>query len=99
MRFYIKLNMPTGTGHEVTTLTVDHPAESCEAFMKELGNGEFICLRQVHRYKNDRGEIQWRDSGEVILNTYRIGSVKEFVDLDEEGSPQRQYVKKRMIYR
>ena len=100
MRYYVKLNMPTGTGHEVSTITVDHPSTSCDEFSDVLAKQEFVCLKQVHRIRLENGDIRWKDSGDIIVNTYHIGSVKEFIEMEDDERPQRAYMnKKRMQYR
>ena len=84
MKFLITMNMPSAQGYAVHQVTVEHVAESLGTFCDILNDSEFILCRQLYRQKNMRGEPTWLDRGDIVINTYHIGKVQQFIEFERE---------------
>lgn len=84
MKFLITMNMPSAQGYAVHQVTVEHVAESVADFCAVLNQREFIMCRQLYRQKTPRGETHWLDRGDIVINTYHIGKVQQFIEFERE---------------
>ncbi len=82
MKFLITMNMPSAQGYAVHQVTIEHQAESVAEFCSVLNKAEFILCRQLYRQKNLRGETNWLDRGDMVINTYHIGKVQQFIEFE-----------------
>lgn len=87
MRFLVTMNMPSASGNSVHQVTVEHPAQSCEAFCDLMNDNEFIMVRLFYRktlpdFASREMKVSWEDRGDLILNTHHIGKVQEFVEYE-----------------
>jgi len=85
MKFLLTMNMPSAQGYAVHQVTVEHPANSCMELCEALNRNEFILCRQLYRQKNLRGETNWMDRGDIVINTYHIGKVQQFIEFEREN--------------
>jgi hypothetical protein len=88
MKFLITMNMPSAQGYAVHQVTVEHPVENLDAFCDLLNDNEFILCRQLYRQKNMRGDSSWLDRGDIVINTYHIGKVQQFIEFERENDDE-----------
>ena len=84
MRFVFTLNMPSFKNNLVQQIIGDYPVETFEQMVEALNNEGFIEVRQFYHVVHRNGEREWQYKGPIILNTYHIGKVQEFIAKDEE---------------
>jgi hypothetical protein len=84
MKFLFTMNMPSAQGYAVHQVTVEYPAESVAELCEDLNENEFILCRQLYRQKNLRGEPSWLDRGDIVINTYHIGKVQQFIEFERD---------------
>jgi hypothetical protein len=81
MRFLLTMHMPSATGNPVHQLTVESECNSCEEFLEELNDSEFVMVDLLYKYDSDIGETSWENKGAIILNTAVIGKVQEYLEM------------------
>jgi hypothetical protein len=83
MRFLLTMHMPSANGNPVHQLTVESDCNSCEEFLEELNDSEFVLVNLLYKYPSATGETSWEDKGEIILNTSVIGKVQEYIEMEK----------------
>jgi len=84
MRFVFTLNMPSFKNNLVQQIIGDYPAGSFEAMVDALNEKEFICIAQFYHVVHRNGDREWQYKGPIILNTFHIGKVQEFVAKEDQ---------------
>ena len=83
MRFLLTMHMPSANGNPVHQLTVESESNSCEEFLDELNDNEFVLVNLLYKYNSVSGETSWEDKGQIILNTSVIGKVQEYLEMEK----------------
>ena len=81
MRFLFTMHMPSFGGHPVHQIIGDHPANSLEDLVEEIGNSDFIIISEIYKDDGNRTKLSNPDyfqKGDVSLNCMHIGKVKVF---------------------
>lgn len=84
MRFVFTLNMPSFKNNLVQQIIGDHPSASVEDMCEILNSENFVVVKQFYNVQSRVGGRDWEYKGPIILNTYHIGKVQEFLAKDEE---------------
>lgn len=84
MKFLMTLNMPAASGMPVHQVIVEHECKNVKDFKSLLSNEEFILAKQWYRRKLGFGDVEWEDRGDIIINTFHIGKVQEFIEYENE---------------
>lgn len=80
MRFLITMNMPSSAGNLVHQMHVMHPAETLDAFIKELSSNDFVIVEEFYRR-----ETGYESRGMIAINYQHIGKIK-MLNGDGHGS-------------
>lgn len=84
MKFLFTLNMPSSQGTLVHQVTGDYNANSCAQMCEVLNRLDFITVRQFYKDgEGPNGEIVWKDKGDIILNTSKIGKAQVYVEREQ----------------
>lgn len=93
MRVMITMNMPNSSGMPLHKIVADVEAESIEELHEIMCENDFIVITQRFHNRNHAGETVWEAVGPVILSTFHIAKVQEYIEKenydDEPRTPHR----------
>lgn len=84
MKIMITMNMPNSSGMPLHKLIAETPHQSIQQLFEHISEREFILVNQFYVSRSRDGEALWDDLGVVILNTYHIAKIQEYVDREPE---------------
>lgn len=90
MKVMITMNMPNSSGMPLHKLIAETPHTSIAQLYEHISDREFILVTQYYVTRSRDGEATWDDLGLVILNTYHIAKIQEYIDRDVEDDDRPQ---------
>jgi len=93
MRVMITMNMPNSSGMPLHKVVADVEARSIADLNDIMCENDFILVMQRFHNRLPNGEQVWEEVGPVILSTFHIAKVQEYIEKeshdDDNRSPQR----------
>lgn len=93
MRVMITMNMPNSSGMPLHKVVADVEAASIAELHEIMCENDFILVMQRFHNRQPNGEQVWEEVGPVILSTFHIAKVQEYIEKDpyedDNRSPQR----------
>lgn len=80
MRVMITMNMPNSSGMPLHKIVADVAAETIEELHESMCGDDFILITQRFHNRNHLGETVWDSVGPVILSTFHIAKVQEYIE-------------------
>lgn len=99
MKIMITMNMPNSSGMPLHKLIAEVPQQTIPQFYADISTKEFIMVNQYYVTRPRDGDTIWDDLGLVILNTYHIAKVQEYVDQDRDEEERPNYRPNNRNYR
>lgn len=90
MRVMITMNMPNSSGMPLHKLVADVEAASIPELYELMCENDFILVMQRFHNRNHTGETVWEEVGPIILSTFHIAKVQEYIEKDGYEDDNRQ---------
>jgi hypothetical protein len=87
------MNMPNSSGMPLHKVVADVEAQSIPELHEIMCENDFILVMQRFHNRHQNGETVWEEIGPVILSTFHIAKVQEYIEKDnyedDNRAPQR----------
>ena len=91
MKVMITMNMPNSSGMPLHKMIAEVKADNILELYKVLGERDFLLVNQYYVTRPRDGDSIWDDLGPVIINTFHVAKIQEYVEKEAFDEDSRSY--------